>query len=123
MTQIFHHYKKWEDFKNGMYSKSNVFSDHSLINLATLVLSDESLCYSAMKRVVKEWPFATEHNLTNLGQNRRAWLGQAACCITHAVPEDLTKIAWNNLGIENQMRANNIADIIINEWEQCQKSI
>lgn len=116
MTQLFHHYKKWEDYHAGMFRKVTVTDDHSLIVRAYKLLSTPELCLSAMRRVLVEWPFSTQHNITNLSQNRRAWLGQAACCIEFGVPEELTKIAWNNLSKELQDQANSIADKVINEY-------
>lgn len=123
MIQVFHHYKKWEDFQNGMYRKVNASDDHFLCDKATELLSNPDICFQAMKRVTIEWPFSTEHNLTNLGQNRRAWLGQAACCLEFGVPEELTKIAWNALDHRQQENANGVADVIIKQWEQCRKDI
>lgn len=119
MRQIFHHYKKWECFKNGMYRKVNQ-SDHILlISKAIELLSNQDVCYQGMKKVITQWHFSTLHNMTNISQNRRAWLGQAACCLEFAVPEELTKIAWNRLSKDVQDKANAMADLIIQEWENC----
>lgn len=123
MTQKFHHYKNWEDYQNGMFRKVNATDDHWLVGKAILILTAAELCYQQMKRVTTEWPVSSEQNLTNLGQNRRAWLGQAACCIAFNVPEELTKIAWNSMDSASQDRANGIADVVITEWEICQKGI
>lgn len=118
MTQIFHHYKKWEDYHNGMFRKVNAIDDHFLIGKAVELLSNQDICYQAMKRVVNEWKYSSEHNLTNISQNRRAWLGQAACCIEFGVPEELTRIAWSSMSVDKQDKANAIADIVIQEWEE-----
>jgi hypothetical protein len=117
MKQIYHHFKKWEDYQNGMYATVNATSGHDLIIKAVEILGTPTLCRAAMERVVSEWPHATEHNLTNTGLNRRAWLGQAACCIMHKTPESLTKIAWGELSEDQQNKANEIAEYVIEQWE------
>ena len=75
-----------------------------------------------MKEVVTEWKYCVEHNLTNLGHNRRAWLGQAAMCKRFGFPEDVTRKAWTLLSEELQDLANKAADDTIYEWKdkQCQ---
>lgn len=116
IVQKFHHYELWEDWKAGQYSRSER-DEESLILLAQNILSVSSECEAAMKRAVFEWPISTEVNLTNLGTNRRAWLGQAACCISHSVPDYLTKLAWWRLDEKTQDAANKIAEDIIVIWE------
>lgn len=119
IQRIYHHYKKWEDYKNGLYR--TVQSDDSeaeeLVQLAHSLLSSPRVLYTSMSSVTYEWPIATEVNLTHKGINRRAWLGQAACCYEYSTPENLTKQAWHRLTELQQSRANAIADRIISEWE------
>jgi hypothetical protein len=72
-----------------------------------------------MQAVVDTWAIAASVNLTNLQQNRRAWLGQAACCLEHKCPEDVTREAWNTLSEDVQRSANAVAMQIIEEWDRC----
>jgi hypothetical protein len=68
--------------------------------------------------VAREWIHAAEVNLTDFGSNRRAWLGQAACCFTHGLPAYVTRLAWNALDPSVQVEANRTAEQVIAEWEE-----
>jgi hypothetical protein len=116
MNRVYHHHEKWEDYLNGQYALTYAKPQIGELQSAAL-LADGSACYAAMSVVTREWPNATEHNLTNLEQNRRAWLGQAACCFELGVPAFVTKAAWWTLPVTIQDRANAIADSVIREWE------
>ncbi len=72
----------------------------------------------AMLRVIDEWPIANEENLSNLNQNRRAWLGWAACSLIHSAPDMITRRAWGGLMIAQQNSANAVAEEVIELWEQ-----
>lgn len=118
MDQFFSHYENWEDYKNGMYEINNIKDKHKKVIGAISVLTDPNYFYSILNNVVCEWSVATKVNLTNISQNRRAWLGAAACCYEHKTPEHLTRIAWNLINKEDQDKANEIAEKIITEYEQ-----
>ena len=116
--QIFEHYEKWEDFQAGMFSLLDIKDKDKKVIGAINLLSNENDFYNAMKELMKVWKIATDVNLTNKGQNRRAWLGAAACMFVHNTPEFLTRIAWNLLNKDIQDRANLVADKIIIEYEK-----
>ena len=116
VEQIFHHYEKWEDWKAGMYRQCQY--DNQLIDDAKSLLSSPHEFLKAGREMVASWKYAAEQNLTDKSQNRQAWVGQASCCFKCGVPEHLTRMAWRE--IENSIRvtANEIADIIIDEFEK-----
>ena len=70
-----------------------------------------------MIKVVKEWPYACLHNLTNPSINRQAWIGHSACCIAIKCPEDITRLAWHTLTQKQQDDANSQADKAIAHFE------
>lgn len=109
------HYSEWEDHKAGLYSTAS-FTD-TQIDAAKTILGNGQKCLDAMRRVITEWPISTEQQLTDESQNRRAWLGQAACCIEAGVSDTATKQAWWKLTETDQNTANAIADTVIWEWE------
>lgn len=117
MRQIFHPYTLWECLDAGMYKNVPASKQQYLIEKAKMILSDPDYCFEAMRKVVHSWPKSCEHNLTNRDQNRRAWLGQAACCIESGVPEHLTKIAWGAMNDLQRLQANETADQVIHLWE------
>lgn len=116
MKQVFTHYEKWEDFQAGMYSLLDIPDKDKKVIGAINLLSNENDFYEASKQVLENWKVATEVNFTNKQQNRRAWLGAAACMFIHNTPEYLTRIAWNLLNKDIQDRANLIAEKVINEY-------
>lgn len=81
---------------------------------------DAELYGSYMSRVADEWPYSCEHNLTDASQNRRAWIGHAACALSFGCPEDIVRQAWGYLSEEQQIAANAKADEAIRRWE-CQR--
>lgn len=116
MEQIYHHYTKWEDWKHGMYSTS-ISCNEVYIARSLRLLTNTSDFAIACNQVVRLWPISTQHNLTNLECNRNAWLGQAACCFVHSVPEQLTRIAWGRMSAAQRLDANKIATFCIKKWE------
>jgi hypothetical protein len=107
-------FTEWEDFKNGMFGKE-VKTDQ--VEASKILLSDSDALLLFMQQVCAEWHISAKHNLTNAGSNRRSWLGQAACCLSHKATEFETRLAWKELSKEQQFSANRSADIAISEWE------
>lgn len=111
--QFFIHYQKWEDFQNGMYRvKEENGKDLMVFNAINLLKNQEEF-YSTMMDLINDWNISVKVNLTNNQQNKRAWLGAAACCYKYNVPEYLTRIAWNLLDKNYQVEANITAEKII----------
>jgi hypothetical protein len=109
IKQFFTHYSLWEDYQNGMYC-GTVDNDYKKIHKAKWLLSTPLEFEKTMLDLFENWPISTKVNLTNLGVNRRAWIGQASCCYRFSVPEILTRIAWNELNEQQQQAANKVAE-------------
>lgn len=116
MKQRFYHYTEWEDFQHGMYEESKDGREER-VQAAVDLLSDTSLLYKQMTRVVHEWKKATEQNMTNSSINYRAFLGQAACSIYADVHEDETREAWGRLTNDQRYQANAVATRVYKEWK------
>lgn len=116
MQQFFAHYEAWEDFQNGMYRLNYELNRDRFVIDAIWLLKNQAEFYSAMNELIDKWPVAAKVNLTNNQQNKRAWLGAAACCYKHNTPEYLTRLAWNLLNKEDQDNANITAEKIIFEY-------
>ena len=82
------------------------------------LLCDEILFSKAGNRVIEDWPYSSEANLTASVINHQAWIGQASCAINHNAPEYITKLAWRELTLEQQSIANNVADRVIEIWRE-----
>ena len=115
MERIFHHYNKWEDYHAGMYDESKDGRAERVIKAAE-ILGTPATCRKAMEKVVSEWVKATEYNLSNAEINRKAWLGQAACCCWAGIHEDETREAWGLMTEAQRIEANAIAADIIKKW-------
>ena len=115
MERIFHHFNKWEDYHAGMYDESKD-GRAERVTKAAYILGTPDICREAMEKVVKEWEKATEYNLSNAEINRKAWLGQAACCCYAGIHEDETREAWGLMTEAQRIEANRIAAEIIKKW-------
>jgi len=89
----------------------------SALNKAIEFTGDASLYGSWMLRVIEAWPISCEHNLTDYGMNRKAWIGHAACCLAISAPEDITRLAWGYLSDRQRSEANHKAEEAIHAWE------
>jgi hypothetical protein len=87
---------------------------------AMCVLACAHTLYEAMSKAVMEWPKAAAHHLTDDGENRRAWLGWAACGIRSSVPAHLTRAAWWQLTECQRASANAVADRVIAEYHRAE---
>lgn len=115
MKQFFAHYTLWEDYRGGMY-QTETSDVEQAIHDAKNLLGNEKFFTEVAKEVLDRWPIATKVNLTNNACNKRAWLGQASCCYKYKVPEIFTRIAWNSLEERQKIRANKVAQILIDNW-------
>lgn len=119
-TRIYHPYWVWEEVSFNMWGAP--LSDKSeLLRKAIEFTGDHELYGSYMLKVAKEWKYSCEHNLTNKEQNRRAWIGHAACALAFKCPEGIVREAWSHLTDEQRIKANQEADNAIEWWESCQK--
>lgn len=92
-----------------------------LVEKSAFFMADTKRFQSAMYRVICEWPISCEHNLSDLSQNRLAWIGQAACAIEIKCPESAVREAWGRLTDNQRRDANESAKKTIKEWERKQQ--
>lgn len=112
-------YRDLEEFHAGMWRRqSGEAAQLNLVALAARLLRDPERFRAALAKVLREWPTSCRAELTRRG-NHLAWLGQAACCVVHGVPEDLTRRAWWKL--TEAERA--VADSVAREAEASWRSV
>lgn len=113
---IRHPWDRWEDHVAGIYASPKDLTAETAA--AHDLLADPERLEPAMKAAIAAWPQAAEHQLTNMEQNRRAWVGWAAC--RHAVGATAlaTRAAWPTLTEAQRDAANGCADRAIHEWEE-----
>ena len=118
MERIYHRYEYWEDYKAGFYNNISGINKELMINKVVELFSSSELTELYMNKVIQQWKYSSEHNLTNLSLNRIAYLGQGACCIYAGVPSTITMEAWHLVSEENRNNANKIAEKIIKNYEK-----
>ena len=116
MRRVWHPYWLWEDWKAGMWNKLPASERTAMLQRAIEFTGDHELYGQWMLRVVREWPIACEHNLTDHSLNKLAWIGHAATCLAIKCPEDITRSAWGALTDEQQRLANKQAEHALAKW-------
>lgn len=116
IKRIYHPYWKWEEQGYNMWGKSKNRKDS--LQAAVEFTGDPEKYGRWMRKVVREWKYSCEHNLSDRSQNRRAWIGHAACAYAIQCPEDIVRAAWSFLTKEQQALANAQADNAIEIWEK-----
>ena len=115
-TRIFHHYEKWEAVGYNFFGLTHkTMSKLQCEHQYRLLLQDIPKFRSTLDKVVAEWPYSCEHNLTNRSLNRIAWLGQAALAYEHQIPSIYCS-GFQLLSDKEKQAANQTALDVLNEW-------
>lgn len=118
INRVYHPYWLWEEVKFNMWG---VAVDRiAQLDWAIKFTGDHEQYGKWMLKVVDDWPFSCAHNLSNTEQNRKAWIGHAACAYANRCPEDIVRSAWSRLTKEQQEQANAAAQTAIEYWESKQ---
>jgi len=107
---------EWEDYNAGMWNTRPI--DEAKVVLSVATLSDLGQFLETGREMIREWQTAAIHNIVSLKTGRRAWVGQASCCYSHKATSAETRQAWGQLANMEQRAANDIADIIIAEYNE-----
>lgn len=117
MRREHYRYELWEDYQAGMYRPTCPGDELALQAQSAGLLSEPADFERIGREMVAAWPIAARQALTHVASNRRAWVGQAACCYAHGAPDYITKRAWWELAPDVQDAANETADQVIRWWE------
>jgi len=120
MKQIFHHYKLWEDYTYNFYDNISGVEKELKEQKVLEMFNSKELTKKMMFAVVNDWEYSCEHNLTNEGMNKIAYIGQAACALYDNIPNTVTMSGWHLLTDKVRERANSIAKEALNIWEEKQ---
>ena len=121
IERIYHPYWDWEEIEFNMWG--SVEDRHDMLHRAIEFTGDHEEYGKWMMKVATSWVKSCQHNLSNRTQNRKAWIGHAACAMSFGCPEDIVREAWGYLSEYQQILANEQAQIAIEYWEDeiCQK--
>lgn len=123
MERIYHRYESWECFKNGFFKNVSGAEKTNFSKKVIELFENPKQTEVFMNKVISDWPFSCEHNLTNNSLNRVAWLGQAACCIYAGIPYRITMENWRFVDSKKQIKACEIAENIIAKYESKNKQL
>jgi hypothetical protein len=116
MTRIYHPWNKWEAFRHNFYGGIMEYQKDDTLQLYASLLRDLSKFEAALRVIIRDWKYSCEHNLTNEGMNRIAWLGQASCALVYQVPATISMGGYNLLTKEEQQNADKMAEKYLNLW-------
>lgn len=111
--EIWHPYWLLEEVDSNMWGTT----DHrkTWLEIAKAFTGNADLYGEWMQKVVSEWKYSCEHNLTKSG-DKRPWIGHAAVALALRCPEDIVREAWGHLSEQQQNDANQKAMDAINAW-------
>lgn len=118
IKRIFHRFELCEEFKTDMWRMVPIEKREALQEYSRNLMIEYDCFEQVCRKVVDEWPFSCESNLTASSINHQVWIGHAACAINHNAPEDITRLAWRTLTEEQQDLANLAADNAIEYWRE-----
>lgn len=123
MNRIYHRYEHWECYKCGFFRNVSGDEKKELSKKVIELFEDSEKTKEFMLKVINEWVFSCEHNLTNMSLNRIAWLGQSACCLYYKIPYSITMENWRYVNEEKRKIACDIAEEIIKNYESKNKQL
>ena len=115
MNRVYKPYWLWEDWINGMWSKSEN-EDKDLKE--SIEFTGNHIKYGhAMAEVSKAWSNTMLNSLTNTSVNRRAFIGHCAVSFKLKIPEYIVRLAWKELTDKQRRLADLEAEKVIKLWE------
>ena len=115
IKRVYHHCDLLEEAP--MWGNAQPSESDRLIDEAIMLLSNCDRFSLACREVFIAWPYSSEHNLSAVRTNRKAWLGWAACYVAIGSTEYTTRNGWRLLSKQQQEDANATAASAIKEWE------
>lgn len=115
-NRIYHTYDKWECVDYGFFKSKpdNMSKEEGELKYKEF-LSNTELFDEVLEKLIPEWKYTCEHNLSNPDMNRIAWLGQAAVAYHLQIPSSC-RAGFNLLTEQQQLEANIIAFNHLNKW-------
>jgi len=118
MIQRIHHtWDKWECYPAGFFEEHppSGMTVEDAEQAYRSMLADLPTFRAALRKVIGQWKYSCEHNLTNANMNRIAWLGQASLACQLGIPSKYRN-GYNLLTVEQQVGADGLALGYLNKW-------
>lgn len=118
IERIWHPWNNWECYRSNFFgSLPKSLKKAEALKLCQDLYKNVDEFERVLLRILKEWPNSCEHNLSNLGMNRIAWLGQAACAYKYRIPNMVGMQAFSEMEELYKAPADAVAQKIIDLWE------
>lgn len=114
--RVFVPHNKWECYLNGMYERDCPKMEG--VNRCYGLLTAPPIFKETLEKMKIECPITMQVHLTNPTINQRAFLGRAACNFKFGYSDDYVRLTWNLLTLDEQNRANDVAQKFIDEYKQ-----
>jgi hypothetical protein len=118
MKREWHHYKEWECYRHGMWSRVPRDQERELILKAVAFTGDAELYGLWMMRAIEVFKVSCAHHLSDASLNKRAYIGHAACALAHGFPEYIVRKAWGLLAQGQRDAANVKASEALLKWKR-----
>lgn len=117
IKRLWEPWELWEDYKHNFYG--GVVEDWQRDNTMQMyadMLRDLSRFEAALQVITREWVHSNRHNLTNVGLNRVAYLGQCACALLYKAPHKECRGGYQLLSEEEKSAADAMAQKYLDKW-------
>lgn len=117
MDRIYHKWDKWECYPAGFFDSKapDGMKKDEAEEVYRSFLSNPNEFDIALCKVITEWKYSCEHNLSNESMNRIAWLGQACLAYKFGIPS-CYRGGYNLLSESQQIVADKRALKALNSW-------
>jgi len=115
IKRIWHPWDKWECYKAGFFGTSQGINKKQAEAKYKEFLETPGLFEESLQKVLREWTFSCEHNLTCSSLNKIAWGGQAACCYAWGISSE-ARAGYNLLSPLQRQEADAISEKLIRAW-------
>jgi hypothetical protein len=123
MKRIFHPWYLWEDYKYNFYGGVKSYEKNKSAAKYADFLRNLPLFEETLQKVITEWKYSCEHNLTNDSMNRIAYLGQACMAYTYNSPSQFSMGGYSLMTPEEQKAADAMAEKYLNLWLERNKDV
>ena len=113
--RVHHPWWLWEDYKSGFYENWTGAKREEGCQKYAEFLGSSVRFRAGLIKVLRKWKYSSEHNLTNEGMNRIAYLGQASICVVKGIPS-CCRGGFFRLSEDKQHKANLVALEYLNKW-------
>lgn len=117
ISRTYENWQDWEDYRHNFYGGvTDDWNRDETLEIYASLLRDLPRFEAALRTVITEWQHSNRHNLTNMGLNRIAYLGQCALALVYKVPHKEGRGGYQLLSQEEKDAADDLAQRYLDLW-------